>query len=70
MFGQLSIPSQTTTTKVVFEGIRGPGYAGDIGLDDIKMKNGLCQSTSMMHLSNLQTVIRDNQSKFCFSIVY
>ena len=28
--------------KVVFEGVRGKDYQGDIALDDIVIKDGLC----------------------------
>ena len=28
--------------KVVFEGVRGKGYQGDIALDDIVIKDGFC----------------------------
>lgn len=28
--------------QVVFEGVRGVNFAGDIGLDDISLQDGLC----------------------------
>lgn len=30
--------------QIVFEGIRGSGYKGDIALDDISMVDGVCAS--------------------------
>ena len=32
--------------QIVFEGIRGSGYRGDIAIDDIKLINGRCQQTA------------------------
>ena len=32
--------------QVVFEGIRGNNYQGDIALDDISFEDGKCQDTS------------------------
>ena len=31
--------------KIVFEGMRGTSYRGDIALDDIQLSNGQCQPT-------------------------
>lgn len=42
--GQLPIAAQTTAFNIVFEGLVGTGYRGDIGLDDIKLITGACPS--------------------------
>ena len=31
-----------SSTQIIFEGIRGKGYRGDIALDDIRLTNGAC----------------------------
>lgn len=41
-FGQTNLPSSVSSYNVVFEGIVGPGYRGDIALDDIQMVQGQC----------------------------
>ncbi|KAL8608892.1 hypothetical protein ACOMHN_065230 [Nucella lapillus] len=47
--GQVLVPGQPSPTNLVFEGIRGPSYRGDIGLDDIRATTGACnnQGTSV-----------------------
>ena len=32
----------SSSKQVVFEGVRGTSYQGDIAIDDIVMKNGVC----------------------------
>ncbi|XP_055957692.1 MAM and LDL-receptor class A domain-containing protein 1-like [Patella vulgata] len=44
-FAEYQIPTQKSQFNIVFEGVRGPGYKGDIGLDDVKVLSGLCPST-------------------------
>ncbi|XP_033751988.1 MAM and LDL-receptor class A domain-containing protein 1-like [Pecten maximus] len=39
------IPSQSSQYNIVFEGLTGAGYRGDIGLDDIKVVAGPCTSS-------------------------
>jgi hypothetical protein len=38
---QVSI-TNTTTYTIVFEGLRGISFLGDIGIDDIKVTDGTC----------------------------
>lgn len=33
-------------TQIVFEGIRGTDYTGDIAIDDVSITAGICQGTS------------------------
>ena len=40
--GETNIPASTTSFNIVVEGIVGPGYRGDIGLDDIQLVAGPC----------------------------
>ncbi|KAK7473655.1 hypothetical protein BaRGS_00035133, partial [Batillaria attramentaria] len=40
--GQVQVPSLTSPGNLVFEGVRGPSYKGDIGLDDIRATPGNC----------------------------
>ncbi|XP_060564981.1 MAM and LDL-receptor class A domain-containing protein 1-like [Ruditapes philippinarum] len=40
--GQVNIPASTTNYNVAIEGVVGPGYRGDIGIDDIHMVPGAC----------------------------
>ncbi|KAK7098916.1 hypothetical protein V1264_003131 [Littorina saxatilis] len=42
--GQVSVPAQPGATNLVFEGIRGPSFRGDIGLDDIRATPGICNN--------------------------
>ena len=42
--GQYGIKASNGPYSVVFEGIRGSGYRGDIALDDLKLKPGLCST--------------------------
>jgi len=42
---QVSIPASNNQFNLVFEGIAGPGFKGDIGLDDIRVKNNGCPSS-------------------------
>ena len=40
--------TNTRTYSIVFEGVRGTSYLGDIALDDIRVTNGACgQSASV-----------------------
>ncbi|WAR02787.1 MLRP2-like protein [Mya arenaria] len=48
--GQATLVSKTSTYNIAFEGIVGPGYRGDIGLDDIKLITGACPSGGMYSL--------------------
>lgn len=41
MMGQATIVTQTNY-HVVFEGVRGKGYRGDIALDDVSLTSGVC----------------------------
>ncbi|XP_071828952.1 scavenger receptor cysteine-rich type 1 protein M130-like isoform X6 [Apostichopus japonicus] len=43
LLGQIEIDVYTTT-KIVFEGVRGTSYSGDIALDDIGVEFGSCSS--------------------------
>lgn len=43
---QVNIPAQSQQFNLVFEGIAGPGFQGDIALDDIRVKNNGCPSNS------------------------
>ena len=43
--GQVTIQS-TTPYGIVFEGVRGSDYHGDIALDDILLSNGICSLLS------------------------
>lgn len=42
--GQYGIKANSQPYKVVLEGIRGSGYRGDIAVDDLKLKQGLCST--------------------------
>ena len=42
--GQVSVPAQPSATNLVFEGVRGPSYRGDIGLDDFRATAGACNN--------------------------
>lgn len=43
--GQVDIQAQAQPFNLVFEGVAGPGFQGDIGLDDIRVKNNGCPSS-------------------------
>lgn len=40
--GEFDIPAKSGRVSIVFEGIRGLGYRGDIALDDVDIKKGPC----------------------------
>ena len=40
--GLTTVPAQTSSFNLVFEGLVGPSYRGDIALDDINVVNGPC----------------------------
>ena len=37
--------SNNNTYQIVFEGVRGSGYQGDIALDDVELQNTACRAT-------------------------
>ena len=39
---QIGIPANFQAFQLVFEGVRGRSYQGDIALDDVAVKPGLC----------------------------
>ena len=50
--GQVQIPAQSSQYQVVFEGLVGSSYRGDIGVDDIKLLQGPCTTAgTLIHLS-------------------
>ena len=42
LLGQIEIPAKTTAFQVVFEGVNGNNYRGDIGIDDIDVNPWSC----------------------------
>ncbi|XP_076116199.1 MAM and LDL-receptor class A domain-containing protein 1-like isoform X1 [Mytilus galloprovincialis] len=44
--GEFDIPAKSGRVSIVFEGIRGLGYRGDIALDDVDIKKGPCSPGS------------------------
>lgn len=40
--GQAPIPVQSTSYTIIFEGIRGKSYTGDIAIDDITFSSSTC----------------------------
>lgn len=40
--GQAPISSSSSSYKIVFEGVRGTGYLGDIAIDDISFSSSKC----------------------------
>ena len=40
--------TSTSTYNIVFEGIRGTSFLGDIALDDIRVSNGACGEISVV----------------------
>lgn len=37
-----SAPCSLTPPQIIFEGVRGSGYLGDIAIDDVTLKKGEC----------------------------
>lgn len=35
-------PCSLTPSQIIFEGVRGSGYLGDIAIDDVTLKKGEC----------------------------
>ena len=46
--GQINIPAQTTLFSIVFEGLVGPSYRGDIAIDDVNVVSGACASPGLL----------------------
>ncbi|EDO47787.1 predicted protein [Nematostella vectensis] len=46
--------TQSGTFQIVFEGVRGSSYKGDIALDDVQLKNGACQFSMDCDFENVQ----------------
>lgn len=42
---QIGIPTGSSAFQLVFEGIRGNNYQGDIAIDDVSVKPGSCSSS-------------------------
>lgn len=40
-------PSSLTPPQIIFEGVRGSGYLGDIAIDDVTLKKGECPRKQM-----------------------
>lgn len=57
--GQAPIPVLKTSYKVIFEGVRGRSYTGDIAIDDITFTGSTCGGTltHMVALKSILTVI-------------
>ncbi|KAH3887690.1 hypothetical protein DPMN_011708 [Dreissena polymorpha] len=47
--GQTDLPASASTYNIVFEGVGGPGYRGDIALDDIRVLPGSCSYSGLHH---------------------
>ena len=48
--GQVQIPAQSSQYQVVFEGLVGSSYRGDIGVDDIKLLQGPCTTAGTLNI--------------------
>lgn len=55
-WGSALVPSRTSSTlapcfltppQIIFEGVRGSGYLGDIAIDDVTLKKGECPRKQM-----------------------
>ena len=60
--GQVQIPAQSSQYQVVFEGLVGSSYRGDIGVDDIKLLQGPCTTAGthiFIYLFNIYFVSSD-----------
>lgn len=42
-----SAPCSLTPPQIIFEGVRGSGYLGDIAIDDVTLKKGECPRKQM-----------------------
>lgn len=40
-------PCSLTPPQIIFEGVRGSGYLGDIAIDDVTLKKGECPRRQM-----------------------
>lgn len=40
-------PHSLTPPQIIFEGVRGSGYLGDIAIDDVTLKKGECPRRQM-----------------------
>lgn len=47
LVAQVTIRSVVTSYQVVFEGVRGRSYTGDIAIDDVKLMDGRCPDPGM-----------------------
>lgn len=55
-----------STYNIVFEGVRGTSYRGDIGLDDITLTDGTCGGTFHSLFQNLSWI--EAKSKYNLSL--
>ena len=44
------VPRAEVVTELVFEGIKGTGYESDIAIDDIFVKDGVCEGILLLSL--------------------
>ena len=51
--GQINIPAQTSGFSIVFEGLVGPSYRGDIAIDDVNVVSGACASPGLSFFYSL-----------------
>eukprot|EP00795_Rhopilema_esculentum_P012712 gene12712-3431_t len=51
LIGQVSITT-TSSFNIIFEGVRGTSYTGDIAIDDIKMLDGACNQPASCDFEN------------------